>query len=428
MRKKFRLISRILTLLLAVTVALFIYQSKHVTTEKGSVEIAPLDTLKAEPIVEFGIVTDSFHIIRGEVQRNEFLSNILLQYNVDYIKIDELAKASREVYDVRKIAVGKPYTILQAKDSSAKAHYFIYQPNAIDYVIYRLDDSVEVTMHQKPVEVIEKTMGGVIHSSLYESLQDGGGSPSLAIEMAEVFAWAIDFYRIQKGDFFKVVYDEKYVDGELVGIGKVKAAQFHHFDEDFYGYYFETDSSGDYYDENAKSLRKAFLKSPLKFSRLSSRYTMRRYHPVQKRWKAHLGTDYAAPTGTPIMSTGNGKVIASGYSRFNGNYVKVQHNSMYTTQYLHMSKRNVKVGQRVRQGDILGYVGSTGLATGPHVCYRFWKNGKQVDHLKEKFPPAEPIAEKSLEAFKIYMNDMNQKMNQIKLEKQEEPNLLSAIQ
>jgi len=426
MKKKFRIISRILTLLLAITVALFIYQSRTVDFEEGTVEIAPLDTLQPEPIIEFGLLADSFDIVRGEVQRNEFLSNILLKYNVPYVEIDALAKASREVFDVRKIAVGKPYTILQRRDSSAKAEYFIYQPNAIDYVIYHLGDSISIKMEQKPVEIVEKTMGGVINSSLYESLQENGGSPSLAIELAEVYAWSIDFYRIQKGDYFKVVYEEKMVDGEVIGIGKVKAAQFHHFNDDFYGYFFETEDGGDYYDENAKSLRKAFLKSPLKFSRLSSRYTQRRFHPVQKRWKAHLGTDYAAPTGTPIMSTGTGVVIESAYSRFNGNYVKVKHNSVYTTQYLHMSKRNVKVGQRVRQGDILGYVGSTGLATGPHVCYRFWKNGKQVDHLAEKFPPAKPIEESHKAAFLAFQTAMNAKLVKVQLNKKPKPEQLSA--
>lgn len=426
MKKNFRMITRILTVLLAITVGLFIYQSRSIDYEESSIEIAPLDTMKPEPIIEFGVLADSFDIVRGEIGKNEFLSNILLSHNVPYIEIDQLAKASRDIFDVRRIAAGKPYTILKTRDSIARARYFIYQPNAIDYVVYHLGDSISIKREQKPVDIVEQSIGGIITSSLYESLQDKGGSPALAVELAEVYAWSIDFYRIQKGDFFKVVYEEKLVDGESIGVGQVKAAQFHHFDDDFYGYYFETADAADYYDQDAKSLRKAFLKSPLKFSRLSSRYTQRRFHPVQKRWKAHLGTDYAAPTGTPIMSTGTGTVIASGYSRFNGNYVKIKHNSVYTTQYLHMSKRAVSNGQRVRQGEVIGYVGSTGLATGPHVCYRFWKNGSQVDHLKEKFPPAKPIDEASKAAFLAFQKEMNAKLDLVELKKKPKQGQLSA--
>lgn len=417
MKKKLRLISGLLTALLGVFVLLFIqrFQNDQQETPKADVEV--LDTIP-KSTVQFGIEIDSFEVIEKTIERNEFLANILLPYQIDYVTIDLLADKSREIFDVRKMAAGKEYTILASKDSLRKAQYFIYQPNAIDYVVYDLRDSVSIYKGEKEVDIIEKSIAGVIHSSLYQTLQEADANPYLAVELSEIFAWSIDFYRIQKGDWFKAIFEEKYVDGEAIGIGKILAVEFNHFENSYLGFYFNQEGDEDYFDEEANSLRKAFLKSPLKFSRLSSRYTSRRFHPVQKRWKAHLGTDYAAPSGTPIMSTGDGVVIESSYTGGNGNYVKVKHNSAYTTQYLHMSKRKAKVGQRVKQGETIGYVGSTGLATGPHVCYRFWKYGKQVDHLKEDFPSAEPIQKEHLSDFKKWMSEMQKRLDQVQIKQQ----------
>ncbi|MEQ8624789.1 MAG: peptidoglycan DD-metalloendopeptidase family protein [Vicingaceae bacterium] len=415
MKKKLQLISGILTALLGISVLLFVMRYQHDQEEQPPAQMEVIDTIP-EPSFAFGIPIDSFHVIQAELKRNEFLANILLPHNVDYVTIDNLAKKSKEVFDVRRMAAGKKYTILTSTDSSKKAQYFIYQPNAIDYVVYDLRDSINIYTGQKEVEIVEKSIAGVIYSSLYECLQKAEASPYIAVELSEIFAWSIDFYRIQKGDWFKAIYEEKYVDGEAIGIGKILAVEFHHFDNSYLGFYFDQDGKDDYFDEEANSLRKAFLKSPLKFSRLSSRFTMRRFHPVQKRWKAHLGTDYAAPRGTPIMSTGDGVVIAASYTRGNGNYVKIKHNSVYTTQYLHMSKRNAKVGKYVKQGDIIGYVGSTGLATGPHVCYRFWKNGSQVDHLRQDFPSAEPVKEEFMAEYQTTMKVLQKQLESIEVE------------
>ncbi len=418
MRKKLNQIVLALSLILAVSVSLFIIRSVNDTT----VESAPIsnDTIppNPEPVIEFGIVTDSFDLIESTIKPNEFLANLLLPHNIDYVTIDQVAKKSKDIFDVRRLAAGKKYSIFKSKDSLQKAQYFVYQPNAIDYVVYDLRDSIQIRKGQKEVTIQVKSVGGIINSSLYETLQQQNSSPALAVKLADIFAWSIDFYRIQKGDWFKAIYEVQYVDDEAIGTGRILAVEFSHFDKPYFGFYFDQDGKEDYFDEEANSLRKAFLKSPLKFSRLSSRYTMRRFHPVQKRWKAHLGTDYAAPTGTPIMTTGDGVVIAASYTRGNGKYVKVKHNSAYTTQYLHMSRRNVKVGQHVRQGDIIGFVGSTGLATGPHVCYRFWKNGKQVDHLREDFPSAEPIKENNKSRFEQEKEMWMKKLDSIQLEKE----------
>lgn len=414
MNSKLRYLSLLVTVCLAGTIWLMTGQQQDsVTLENINSDnlTRPIDV----PNIEFGLNLDSFIVVKEKIKPNEFLSNILLKHHIDYGTIDQLAKKSKETYDVRKIMAGKNYTILKAKDSLQKAKYFIYQPNAVEYIVYDLDSSLNIVKGEKPVTIEEKSIGGTINSSLYLTLQDLNASPALAVKLSEIFAWSIDFYRIQKGDWFKVVFEERFVDDESIGIGAIKAVEFNHFKKSFHAFHFVQDQIDDYFDEEANSLRKAFLKSPLKYSRLSSRYTMRRFHPVQKRWKAHLGTDYAAPKGTPIMSTGDGVVIESRYKRANGNYVKVKHNSVYTTQYLHMSKRKSKVGDFVKQGDIIGYVGSTGLATGPHVCYRFWKNGKQVDHLKQEFPSAEPIKKEYLTKFKQIKAVLKEKLDEVDL-------------
>ena len=360
------------------------------------------DTIpEVEPVFRYGLNEDSFNIFENRVGRDENLSDILLDYGLDYAVIYQVANNSREVFNVRKIRRGNPYTMFCAKDSSMTLQVMIYQIDHTDYVVFDLRDSIEVRREQKEIKTRKIAASGTIESSLYETLMNNDINPLVAIKMSEIFAWQIDFYRLQKGDQFKIIFYEDYVDSISVGINHIEAAYFHHFGNEYYGIYFEQDSIGDYFDEKGLSLRKAFLKTPLEYGRMTSRFTYRRFHPVQKRWKAHLGTDYAAPYGTPIRATGAGTVVESRYSKYNGNYVKIRHNSTYTTQYLHMSKRarGIYPGVRVKQGQTIGYVGSTGLATGPHVCYRFWKNGHQVNHRREEFPPSKPVKEEYREAY-----------------------------
>ncbi|MFT3825995.1 MAG: peptidoglycan DD-metalloendopeptidase family protein [Chitinophagaceae bacterium] len=373
------------------------------------------DTTTHVPQYKFGLPVDSFAVVEKTVERNEVLSGILQLYNIDNATIAGLAEKSKNVFDVRNLVAGNQYTVFCTKDSLPKAQYFVYQPNAIDYVVYDLRDSIRIYKGKREVHTVVKTAGGKITSSLYETFTQAGADASLAVKLADMYAWTIDFYSIQAGDWFKVVYEQQYVKDEPVGVGTIKSAVFSHNGESIYAYYFQADSSlpGEYYDENGKSLRRFFLKAPLKFSHITSRYSLNRYHPVQKRWKAHLGTDYAAPTGTPIIATGNGIAIESRFTTFNGNYVKIKHNNTYTTQYLHMSRRAVKPGQHISQGQVIGYVGSTGLATGPHVCYRFWKNGQQVDPLRQKFPSATPIPASLQTAFAQWKTDQQQQLSSI---------------
>ncbi len=365
--------------------------------------------------VKYGLTVDSFHVVEDKVDRNQLISDIFLKHHVPYDDINEVLKKGKDVFDVRKFRADQPYTVFCSKDSNNRAQCFVYEINAYEYVVYDFRDSLYVYMGKKPVITIEQKASGVINSSLYEAMTSNGLTAALANELAAVYAWTIDFYRIQKGDKFKVIFDEIQVEGESVGIKKIKAAVFEHDGKEYYAVNFEQDGLTGYYDEESRGLKRAFLKAPVKFSHISSRFTMKRFHPVQHRWKAHLGTDYAAPTGTPIMSTAAGAVIAATYNGGNGNYVKVQHNKTYTTQYLHMSKiaSGMRPGAHVSQGQVIGYVGSTGLSSGPHVCYRFWKNGVQVDALREKLPMSEPIRKCNRAAFDKVAEEMVKLLKEI---------------
>ncbi|WP_257668691.1 M23 family metallopeptidase [Parapedobacter tibetensis] len=409
----------LLGLAVIVLGASFIIFSSFNFTPDNVSSIPETSESELEPELLYGLTIDGYDIETNTIGRNEFLSDILQRYQVDLPTISILAGKSKSVFDVRKIGAGHDYTIFM--DESGKADYFVYQPNAVDYVVYDLRDSINVYMDKKEVDTRIETVAGVIGSSLYEALQANGANPDLAVQLAEIYGWAVNFYRINKGDWFKLVYERKYVEGNPIGPGRIQSAIFGHSGKEYQAYYFEWEDGkpGAYYDENGKSLRRTFLKAPLKFSRISSRYTMRRFHPVQRVWKAHLGTDFAAPHGTPIVATANGVVTASSYAGGNGNYVKIKHDNVYETQYLHMSKRAVKKGQRVSQGQVIGYVGSTGLATGPHVCYRFWKHGKQVDALSQIFPPSEPINDKHRVAFERILNTHQQSLATLDFEKKQ---------
>lgn len=379
------------------------------------------ETQQAKQVVEskkvFGFAVDDFVVEKGRIKRNQYLAEILSEHNVDHQRIGELAKKSKNVFDVRKIRSNTAFTLVCKPDSLHSVVALFYEPNPIDYVAYYLDDSVRVEMHQRPVSVIEKTAAGTIQSSLAETMAGLNLSPQLTNDFADVFAWQVDFFRLFPGDQFKVIYEEKFVEDNSVGLGEILGATFTHDGKDFFAFYFDQGSGVDYFDEEGNSLRKALLKYPLEFTRISSRYTGRRFHPVQKVYKAHRGTDFAARTGTPIRSVGDGVIVEARYSKYNGNYVKVKHNGIYSTQYLHMSKikSGIRPGVRVSRGQTIGFVGSTGLARGSHLCYRFWKNGVQVDALKVDIPPSEPIAEENIASYENVKQSILARLNQIEV-------------
>ncbi len=410
---KLKYIGGIVLAILLLFTAMYYLKPKN--TPLPVVEQLPEQIIEEiEPTVYlFEIPVDSFTVYQSEFGKNEFLGTVLDRFHVSAVEIDRIARASKEVYDVRKFRKGKDYTIFSTLDSIPSVAYFVYQPNSIDYVVFDLRDSVHVYRAKKELVTETRQASGIITSSLYQTLVDQNLSPALAVRLADIYAWTIDFYRIQKGDYFQVIFEEQFVDGERVGVGDILAANFNNYEVDNYAFLYDQGEGDDYFNESAESLRRAFLKSPLKFGRLTSAYTKRRFHPVQKRYKAHLGTDYAAPTGTPIMAVGDGVVTHAQYSKYNGNYVKIRHNSTYTTQYLHMSKILVKAGSRVKQGQTIGKVGSTGLATGPHVCYRFWKNGVQVDSRREKIPPSNPIKKGKRADFDVFAKEWKSKIDSI---------------
>ena len=386
-----------------------LYFHQKTTKNTGPSMVNALAFLQSETSRKFEIDASNYFVYHDEIQKNQFLSDILLGCNVPYPAIDKAARKAESVFPVTKLRQEKPYTVLC--DSTQRAAFFIYEPNLIDYVVFDLRDSTHVYTAARPVETRIKTASGTIHSSLSLTMDQNQTDPQLSLDLSEIFAWTIDFFRIQKGDQYKVIYEEKYVDNQPVGIGKIHAAYFKYWGSDNYAFAFQQGESEEdlqYFDEDGQSVRRAFLKAPLKYSRISSRFTARRFHPVLKRYKSHLGTDYAAATGTPILAVGSGTVTNRAYGRGNGRFVKIRHNSVYSTQYLHMSKfaKGVNVGSHVRQGQVIGYVGSSGLATGPHLCYRFWKNGRQVNPLREKMPPAHPVKPEFADDYCIFKDSM----------------------
>jgi len=368
--------------------------------EKVKVEVEPIETfVEPEGIVEFGFKLNDYVVKRDTIKSGDSFGAIMQRNSVGYSKVYNIAEIAKDTFDIRKLQIGKPYTLLCSKDSLEIPNTFIYQPNKEEYVVINFEDSIHAYTSRKPITYVEKSAVGVINSNISETLEAQGLSSRLAYKMAdEIFAWTIDFRRLQKGDRFKVIYTDKYIDDSIyAGVADIKAAYFEHNNEPFYAFEFESDSLKgitDYFNEEAKNLRRAFLKAPVQFSRISSRYNLnRRIAYYGYKLRPHKGTDFAAAIGTPILATANGTVTESTRRGGNGKFVKIRHNATYETQYLHMKDQNVKKGQYVKQGDVIGWVGMTGNSGGPHVCYRFWKNGKQVDPLKEKLPAAEPISD-----------------------------------
>ncbi|MGB6151760.1 MAG: peptidoglycan DD-metalloendopeptidase family protein [Pricia sp.] len=352
-----------------------------------------------KPIVkQFGFNLDEFTVQQDTVRRGDSFGELMLQHKVDYPKIYKISQEYRDTFDVRKIRVGNPYLILKSKDTVQSAQVFIYENDAINYTVVDFRDNVKAYRERKKVKFVEKELSGVIETSLSDALLQQGIDYMVTHNLANVYAWTIDFSRLQKGDKFKVVYKEKFINDSIyAGSEPVEAAYFEHNGKPIYAFAYENDSLKsivDYFDEEANNLRRTFLRMPVEFGRLSSRYNLkRRIRYYGNRVRPHRGTDYAAPVGTPIMATADGTVTESTRKGGNGKYVKIRHNGTYSTQYLHMKKQNVKRGEFVRQGDIIGWVGMTGNTSGPHVCYRFWRHGRQVDPLKEELPKAEPLAE-----------------------------------
>ncbi len=346
-----------------------------------------------EPQLLYGMMVNHLHVVEDVVRRDQRFVDLLVGYHVSPRLLQQLHLIPREVFDFRRIAANKKYTIIAKHDSLKSIQALVYEANPLDYYIFQFSDSLRVEVGHRAVTINKREVAGVIGSTLAETIDIQGISPELTNRFVDIFAWQIDFQRLQRGDRFKLYYEEQQVEGQTIGIGKILGIFFEHMNESFYAIPFDQGSGTDYFDFEGNSLRKALLKYPIEFTRISSRYNPRRFHPIARVFRAHRGTDFAAPSGTPIRSVGDGVVLEARYNGNNGNYVRIRHNSAYTTQYLHMSRiaSGLHPGDHVNQGETIGYVGNTGLATGPHLCYRFWKNGVQVDALRVELPPSQPI-------------------------------------
>lgn len=384
-------------------------------------DYASADTVKRvetevqKPTLLYGMVVNDLHVTEDQVRKNQRFADLLDGHFVAPSVMQQLNLLPRKIFDFRKIVSGKKYTLIAQHDSLRTASALVYEPNPIDYIIFRLNDSLRIDVCQREVKTVEKNVTGEIQSSLSETIEEMGISHELTNKFVDIFAWQVDFQRLQKGDKFKLIYEENLVEDKPISVGKILGIYFEHFGNGYYAFPFDQGDGIDYYDEAGKSLRKALLKYPIEFTSISSRYSLSRFHPVVKVFRAHLGTDFAAPTGTPIRSVGDGVVAEAQYKANNGNYVKIHHNGTYSTAYLHMSRIGAGIvpGVRVRQGQTIGYVGSTGLATGPHVCYRFWRNGVQVDALRVELPPSQPVKKENLEKFQKIKEALIDRLNLI---------------
>jgi murein DD-endopeptidase MepM/ murein hydrolase activator NlpD len=391
------------------------------------VDVRPREEYVPEPLVQeddsipappsaYGIPMAGFVLEQGVVQAGATFGGLLTAHGIPASTVHFLAEMAEPFFDVRRMRVGRPYAFIFPEDGVRTPSHFVYETDPVEYVVFTLGDNPSVHVGHRPVTTTQRSIACKVTGALYNDLIRAGADPQLALKLADVFAWTVDMYRIQKDDVFSVVYNEHSVDGEPYGRPEIVAARYTSGGVVKEAYHFER-KEGDkqYFDHEGNSLRKAFLKAPLKYSRISSGFSARRLHPVQKVMKAHLGTDYAAPYGTPILAVGDGVVEKAGRTAGNGNFVKIRHNGTYSTQYLHMRKILVREGQAVQQGDVIGEVGSTGLATGPHVCFRFWKNGVQVDHRKEEFPNTEPLAESEMPAFIKFRDPLMARLDEAEL-------------
>jgi murein DD-endopeptidase MepM/ murein hydrolase activator NlpD len=384
---------------------------------KKQEEVWVEDIEPARPIVDFGFKFDDYNYIQDTTKGGDTFRSILKTQNLNGRTIDSIIKIVKDTFNINSVTRHKALTFLREKGKTNKLQAFVYQTDRLNYYLFDFRDTIAVYKRARPLTFKNRTVAGTIIGNLVKSLENVKVDKDLAKKLTKTYAWSIDFFKTKKGDKFCLSFTERFINDSIYdGIDSLRCAFVEYKDKKIYAFPYIQDTNTnkvDYYDENANALRNFFLKSPLKFGVLTSHFTLSRFHPVQQIWKAHNGTDYAAPTGTPIMTTATGVIEQTGYTAGNGNFVKVKHDKMYSTQYLHMSRIIAKRGQQVKQGDIIGLVGSTGLATGPHVCYRFWKNGVQVDALKLKLPNSEPMDGKNKPAFFNYMQPLKRELDSV---------------
>lgn len=410
------------TLLLLIVNLTLITSCNFSGEDKDLALDSEITNAKPKPRIDFGFNLDTFTVVADTVRKGDSFGEIMAGHKVEYPKIATVAERFKDTFDVRRIRAGKPYLILKSKDSIEAPQVFIYQNDLINFTVVDFRDSVQAYRGKRKIKTLEREVSGVIPDggSLSLVIDEKGVDYRMTLELSQIYAWTIDFSKLDAGDKFRVIFEEKFIqDSIYAGAGAIKAAYFEHKGNEFYAFAHWNDSLNvlEYYDNKSENLRRTFLRMPIQFGRLSSRYNLnRRIRYYGYKVRPHKGTDYAAPIGTPILATADGVVTESTRKGGNGKYVKIRHNETYSTQYLHMKAQNVKRGQYVRQGDVIGWIGMTGNTGGPHVCYRFWKNGRQVDPLREELPAAEPLAEKLRPAFYKKINPLKVQLDCIPLE------------
>jgi murein DD-endopeptidase MepM/ murein hydrolase activator NlpD len=350
----------------------------------------------------FGIPVDSYNIVTGKVKKNQFISTILSTHGGPWENIEQLLRENRETFDPRRVRSGSTWSVLLSKDTLSRADYFIYTHDPKVSYVFSLKDTLAIYRFDAEIIRMLRYSSGTVTTSLWEAAKENNLNPNLSAELSEIYAWTIDFFGLQKGDRFKVIYEEEFIGGESVGIRRVHAALFEHAGNPIYAIPYIQDSTMSYYDTTGASLRKAFLKAPLRYSRISSRFSGARLHPVLKIVRPHHGVDYAAPIGTPVVAIGDGRVTSTGHEGGAGRIVRIKHNSVYSTAYMHLSRfgPGISSGVYVKQGQVIGYVGSSGLSTGPHLDFRFYRNGSAIDPLRVESPPVNPVAPEAMNEFR----------------------------
>ena len=364
----------------------------------------------------YGIVADNYRTEQGKVGSGETLGKILDRYGVSAVTIDKLDKAAADIFPLRKIRAGRPFTAFLSTDSlsAGRLDWLVYEKDVTDYVVFGfVGDSVSVTTGQKDVDIRRRRCSSTIETSLWGAIMRDSLPNALAAEMEDIYQWTIDFFGLQKGDSFTVIYDEKVIDSTFVGIGRVWGAKFTHGGKEVYAIPFKQNDKIQYWEYGGASLRKQLLKAPLKFTRISSRFSNARLHPIYRVYRPHHGVDYAAPKGTPVHAVADGVVIFKGWGGGGGNTLKIKHAGNLVTGYLHLSgyAKGIANGTRVSQGQLIGYVGSTGSSTGPHLDYRIWKNGTPIDPLKVPQEPAEPVAKENMAKFEAVRDRIVAELN-----------------
>lgn len=412
MRRKKNYLLDITVVILSGIIASVTLSSFNTDNSTNNSESAEAEII--QDINKFGFDTKEYHFDDYRIEQNMYLSDVLLYEGIDFKKIVQLETNSKDIFSLRNFNAGKEFTLIR-NDECESPICMVYEPDRYTYVQYFFNEKATIQKINKPIETCLETTSGIIEGSLWDAMISRNLSPSLIDKMEDALSSSVDFYHTQKGDKFYLLYEEIYVEGKKVGVGDVLGASYEDSRGKHYAVYYENERYGGHYDLEGHPTKSQFLRAPVKYSRISSRFSYSRFHPIKKRRIPHLGTDYAAAHGTPIFAVADGFVQKAAFTRNNGKYVKIKHDKTYQSQYLHMSgfAKGIKSGTKVKQGQVIGYVGKTGLATGNHVCFRFWKNGKQINHLRENFPPADPLPADELPQFFDARDDLLEILNDI---------------